>query len=183
MGVRSYIPQLGRFLTPDPVQGGSANPYDYADQDPVNVFDIGGAKPKHFSKITGVVKAGVRIRSPKNSNGRDSYGKLKARFYVRVNCGGCEGTNNLSVYHVKYQIEKVGSGQVIQHEAIRGPNLNKGAGEQPFTANNWRSNTAPIESSCINGDEYQITLTVTIGIGASRIESFPVSAQAICGEG
>jgi RHS repeat-associated protein len=42
MGARSYIPQLGRFLTPDPVRGGSANPYDYADQDPVNMFDLSG---------------------------------------------------------------------------------------------------------------------------------------------
>jgi RHS repeat-associated protein len=44
MGARSYIPQLGRFLTPDPVRGGSANAYDYADQDPVNRFDLGGEK-------------------------------------------------------------------------------------------------------------------------------------------
>ncbi len=42
MGVRSYVPALGRFLTPDPVQGGSANAYDYANQDPVNGFDLEG---------------------------------------------------------------------------------------------------------------------------------------------
>lgn len=42
MGLRSYVPSLGRFLTPDPVQGGSANAYDYADQDPVNSFDLTG---------------------------------------------------------------------------------------------------------------------------------------------
>lgn len=42
MGVRSYVPALGRFLTPDPVVGGSANAYDYADQDPVNLFDLTG---------------------------------------------------------------------------------------------------------------------------------------------
>jgi RHS repeat-associated protein len=46
MGARSYIPQLGRFLTPDPVAGGSANAYDYADQDPVNLFDLDGDCPK-----------------------------------------------------------------------------------------------------------------------------------------
>jgi RHS repeat-associated protein len=42
MGKRSYVPALGRFLTPDPVKGGSANAYDYADQDPVNNFDLTG---------------------------------------------------------------------------------------------------------------------------------------------
>ncbi len=46
MGKRSYMPALGRFLTPDPVKGGSANAYDYADQDPVNNFDLEGTACK-----------------------------------------------------------------------------------------------------------------------------------------
>jgi len=44
MGVRSYVPALGRFLSPDPAFGGSANPYDYANQDPVNNYDLDGKK-------------------------------------------------------------------------------------------------------------------------------------------
>ncbi|HEX4838574.1 MAG TPA: SMP-30/gluconolactonase/LRE family protein [Solirubrobacteraceae bacterium] len=43
MGLRSYIPQLGRFLQPDPVPGGSANAYTYTYGDPVNMSDLSGA--------------------------------------------------------------------------------------------------------------------------------------------
>ncbi|MET7694889.1 RHS repeat-associated core domain-containing protein [Streptomyces sp. NPDC005483] len=42
MDVRGYNPYLGRFDQRDPVPGGSANAYDYADQNPVNNSDISG---------------------------------------------------------------------------------------------------------------------------------------------
>lgn len=42
MGVRSYVPAMGRFTVVDPVLGGSANAYDYAMGDPVNKFDLTG---------------------------------------------------------------------------------------------------------------------------------------------
>ncbi len=43
MGARSYVPQIGRFLQPDPIPGGSANPYAYTFGDPVNTNDPSGA--------------------------------------------------------------------------------------------------------------------------------------------
>jgi RHS repeat-associated protein len=42
MGARSYVPQLGRFLQPDPVAGGSADAYSYTFGDPVNTADPSG---------------------------------------------------------------------------------------------------------------------------------------------
>ena len=42
MGARPYDPALGRFLEVDPVEGGSANLYDYANQEPINGFDLDG---------------------------------------------------------------------------------------------------------------------------------------------
>ncbi|MEV5578762.1 DNRLRE domain-containing protein [Streptomyces parvus] len=42
MGVRLYNPATGRFLSSDPVYGGSANAYEYGYADPVNKFDLDG---------------------------------------------------------------------------------------------------------------------------------------------
>jgi RHS repeat-associated protein len=42
MGARSYAPGIGRFLQIDPVLDGSANDYDYVNQDPVNETDLPG---------------------------------------------------------------------------------------------------------------------------------------------
>ncbi|MBB4662198.1 RHS repeat domain-containing protein [Conexibacter arvalis] len=50
MGVRVYLPAVGRFLQVDPIDGGSANDYEYALQDPVNLNDLDGRCVKVFGK-------------------------------------------------------------------------------------------------------------------------------------
>ncbi len=50
MGVRSYVPSLGRFLSVDPVVGGSANAYECSFSDPVNNSDLSGLATKKARK-------------------------------------------------------------------------------------------------------------------------------------
>ncbi|WP_369031370.1 DNRLRE domain-containing protein [Streptomyces adonidis] len=59
MGVRLYNPGTGRFLSVDSVVGGSANAYDYTDQDPVNQVDLAGTHTAH--RTCGIITCTVYI--------------------------------------------------------------------------------------------------------------------------
>ncbi|HKY15822.1 MAG TPA: RHS repeat-associated core domain-containing protein, partial [Microthrixaceae bacterium] len=58
MGARPYNPDLGRFLQIDPIEGGSANDYDYCNADPINCTDLDGQAP--WDAITRAVKKVVK---------------------------------------------------------------------------------------------------------------------------
>ncbi|MGW1467847.1 DNRLRE domain-containing protein [Streptomyces sp. NPDC002308] len=65
MGVRLYSSETGRFLSTDPVNGGSCSGYDYACADPVNKSDLSGtmtAGCKTFKKSYKVYEGGVKIQ-------------------------------------------------------------------------------------------------------------------------
>ncbi|WP_246144205.1 RHS repeat-associated core domain-containing protein [Actinacidiphila oryziradicis] len=50
MGARLYNPSLGRFLQTDPVFQGSANAYDYVDQNPVTGQDLDGTRSGSYCR-------------------------------------------------------------------------------------------------------------------------------------
>jgi RHS repeat-associated protein len=79
MGARSYVPQIGRFLSVDPISGGSANSYDYANADPIGQVDLGGDIPKEVS-------CSFEVHNPHNSSHR--RGHINA-----VLTGDCFGTD------------------------------------------------------------------------------------------
>jgi hypothetical protein len=55
---RTRVVSCAPFLQTDPIPGGSCNPYDYACQDPINMFDLNGTDLSNpFCSFPGVVCA------------------------------------------------------------------------------------------------------------------------------
>lgn len=98
MGVRSYVPAMGRFTSLDPILGGSANGYEYAMEDPINMFDLDGRKPHGNDCLMGVglsctCKLHIRMWSTK-----------RGRMGVRMDfeCGRAGGITKVGGY-TKYE--------------------------------------------------------------------------------
>ncbi|MFN8173916.1 MAG: RHS repeat-associated core domain-containing protein [Solirubrobacteraceae bacterium] len=75
MGQRSYIPQIGRFLQPDPVAGGSANAYDYANQDPFTQTDLDGDAAQCRPQVCPPIIVCVQVRVERKGGGKKGGGK------------------------------------------------------------------------------------------------------------
>ena len=113
MGVRSYIPQLGRFLQTDPKPGGSANAYAYTFGDPVNTSDPGGewtfetpgwlngfneewaagAEAREAARLAAAREAAEQaaIQAAKEAEGRRGAERLEAEWACEAKIGGCGG--------------------------------------------------------------------------------------------
>lgn len=95
MGKRSYVPALGRFLTPDPVKGGSANAYDYANQDPVNNFDLTGENV--CSRHPHPPCAAKYFERRERRTARRLARKTPHRASIVISCRRCGGASSSSI--------------------------------------------------------------------------------------
>lgn len=191
MGARSYVPQIGRFISTDPVQGGSANAYDYANADPINSVDLGGNKPYAYDS-DGPCEGQLHVYSPRGHGGRNGYGRFYARF--RIRCGAASFV--VSVLKVTRRFERIsGKDKTITEHSHQpgnpsGPHWNGGWG-------NWNRKRATA-FDCLIGQEYQYTYEIqfewaSIGGFFSDKEgggpwepghgSLTLSAQEVCGHG
>jgi RHS repeat-associated protein len=86
MGVRQYDPAVGRFLQVDPIEGGSANDYEYATGDPQDVLDLDGACSQ-YQPINGVI-----VIAPCPTQGRPTYsGRSPLQEEFRKKLDGAKG--------------------------------------------------------------------------------------------
>ena len=61
MGQRVYVPALGRFVQHDPKLGGSANGYDYSNQDPINHNDPSGNSFLDWFGFAAILLVGLAV--------------------------------------------------------------------------------------------------------------------------
>lgn len=109
MGARVYVPQLGRFLQPDPVTGGSANDYDYVNQDPVNAFDLDGRCARCVKEL--FEKAVKRIGKGGRNVTRqvrfiDSTGKVRIDYNISAHAVWRQGRRVVSDGEIRTMLEQ-----------------------------------------------------------------------------
>jgi RHS repeat-associated protein len=182
MGARSYVPAIGRFLSTDPISGGSANAYDYGNADPVNQFDPSGLKPYDNDCYGG--SAGcqcllhIKMWSPK-----------KARMGVRISyqCNRFGGISR-KAFKIGYELRipgvyggftKIDTPTYLNREPVPDPDCHNYE-----RCINHQDHRGTFE--CFPGGEYQITVYFAwffnLGVGQGEWLDLQVQAQEYCKE-
>jgi RHS repeat-associated protein len=171
MGVRSYVPAIGRFISHDPVEGGSANAYDYANADPVNGLDL-------FGTVSG---CGMKV----------STGSVHHRIYAyaHYDCSKSSWPFGHALLKVTVKFERHSKGWV--DEFLYGPFETKSSAKwKPRNPEDpkWRHWKALESWRCGDlGREYRITYELNImyqspvgGVVRSEEKTIKASGTAIC---
>jgi RHS repeat-associated protein len=185
MGARSYIPTIGRFLSSDPIAGGSANAYDYGNADPVNQFDPTGSAPYGYDKACdrGIINCQVKLELWMWSR---VGGRMGVRMRWRTNraLGGIKLESVRIDYWVDEPMDIYKEGFVKMdppHYLNSYPGLPPDCrGTDPCAENHDGRGTF----ACNGGSQYQIELTIKYyynqGAGAGEEQPLTVRVQMGC---
>jgi RHS repeat-associated protein len=103
MGARPYSSPLGRFLEMDPIEGASANDYDYANADPINQYDLNGQWPscgwckKAMRRVGRVARSSVRTAATVGRAVVNSPRTVAGAGWAMLNGGSCRLRSGLLV--------------------------------------------------------------------------------------
>jgi len=185
MGSRSYVPTIGRFLSSDPIAGGSANAYDYGNADPVNQFDPTGMAPYGYDKACdpGIVNCQVKLELWMWSRVGGRMG-VRMRWRTNRKLGGIMLEKVRIDYWVDEPMDIYKEGFVKMdppHYLNNYPGLPADCrGTDPCAENHDARGTF----ACNGGSQYQIELTIKYfysqGVGAGDEQTLSVRAQMGC---
>ncbi|HEY4915431.1 MAG TPA: RHS repeat-associated core domain-containing protein, partial [Solirubrobacteraceae bacterium] len=150
LGARSYVPQVGRFLQPDPHPGGSGDAYAYSYGDPLNESDLSGELSIHSTSggLSAVgegegveLQGGVGIGSdsvlppPPDVQAEEAFEAAVLKYQDEPAAGaeevaasggweeeGSDGGFEYAGRHLTYEMNKPGSGNKPRMDVtIQGP--------------------------------------------------------------
>jgi RHS repeat-associated protein len=176
MGVRSYVPAIGRFISVDPVQGGSANAYDYANADPVNGLDLAGTDA--MSSSDHFCRGRVHAHTYHSRYKHDSYGGINVRF--NVYCG--RKNESVSAVAVKMKLSAPSQHKTIYESRSDGSNISHDGEVQ---IGNYKKRN-PLSYQCRQGVSYEWSIEVELWVDGGCelcegfVHTFNLHAKSIC---